>query len=156
MYSAEHNNGFYSISGNKFRPFRPPSGQRNTKFKDKLHVVELKFGSILQSWTRYGRQRKKHQRQRYIRDCVGREVWRNGNDAITDDINAPVREVDAEVGRGPHIIFRCGGQVRGARCHTWWVKFCGRWDDCTGTTNRALWTWTRNNWLQQPFFDIVT
>ena len=33
MYSVKHNKGFYSISGNKFWSFRPPSDQRYTKFK---------------------------------------------------------------------------------------------------------------------------
>jgi hypothetical protein len=40
MYSVEHNNDFYSISGNQFRSLRLSSGQRYTKFKkDWLHVV---------------------------------------------------------------------------------------------------------------------
>jgi len=33
MYSVEHSNDFYSISGNKFRSLRPSLGQRYTKFK---------------------------------------------------------------------------------------------------------------------------
>jgi len=46
-------------------------------------------------------------------------VLRNGNVVITDDINLPVPEVgDADVGRGPHILFGYGGQFRGVRCHT--------------------------------------
>jgi len=49
-----------------------------------------------------------------------------------------------------------GGQVRCARCHTWWVKLRGRWDDCAGTTSHALSTSTRNTWLQHHSFDIAT
>ena len=81
----------------------------------------------------------------------------NGNDALVDDISAPVLEVgDADVEREPQlsnhvdILFGFGGQVRGARCHTWCVKSRGRWDYSVGTTSRALWTSTQNTWPQQP------
>jgi hypothetical protein len=46
------------------------------------------------------------------------EVRRNRNDNIADDINTPVPEVDADVRRGPHILFGYGGQIRSTRCHT--------------------------------------
>jgi len=99
--------------------------------------------NTMRSWTRDGRQRNKHQRQRYILECVGREVWRNGNGGLADDINAPEPEVDAEVGRGPHIFF--------------WIWWAGSRRTMSYVMSKILWKVRWLCWNHEPcFVDLDT
>ena len=43
VYSVEHNNFYYSISGNQFRSYWPSSVQRYINLEDWLHVVYIDF-----------------------------------------------------------------------------------------------------------------
>ena len=45
MFSVEHNNVYYSISGNKFQSHQPSSGHRYINLKDWSHVVYTDFKS---------------------------------------------------------------------------------------------------------------
>jgi hypothetical protein len=44
--SVEHDNVYYSISGNKFRPFRPLSGHRYIKFERHVTCCVHRFQVI--------------------------------------------------------------------------------------------------------------